>query len=214
MKKYMIFTPVVYRVVVMSLCPIAVFAFLALQLWGMPGNLAMYAMAILPLSEIIGDWLIFDGLYKRGEKIPRFLMASTKGTTLIKQVVRVGRLRTLLYDLVFVGLAAVLGTWKFWGERGFLYQVLVHVTMIIVLFSTAQLGVLITRFFQGYLWNIVVATSIQWLVSFMGYWLSEYAIWLLIVFGIVSILSLLIHEWIIQKRITEGFFDEGYETGV
>jgi len=214
MKKYMIFAPGIHRLFTMILCPIVVFAFLLLLLIGMPYTLALLILALIPAYEIVADYWIFDGLYKKGGANIRFLMTSNRGEAMLRGAARAERHRFLIYDLLLVGVSAILGTWDQLSGKGMLYGLGSHLAIVLMLYSVTLLGVLITRHFQIYWVNYAVAYFVIILVQLSGYLLEEYAIILFAVSGAIALLLSVLHEWLLKRKIKEGFFDERPKTGI
>lgn len=151
-KSYLVFTSLIYRIVVFLLLPlgaIGVFALMSDFGWGAR---LVVIMEILIMLEIFLDSWLFGGIQSKAADQFDYLKTSARGIGVLKTALKLDLVRRVLTEAVIYICCYVMagvfdGSLSIWAN---------YIYLIIVTYTISLLGVFITRFESGIWVNMVV----------------------------------------------------------
>lgn len=210
-KCYLVFAPLLYRVIIFAAMPIAL---LVLQVhmsqerfsWTVVMNFNMMIAFVLPEVEILFDHWAFGGIAAREGMQLTYLKTSARGVGFLGTALGINLLRQFLTGLLpmFLGFAC-----RFLRGGGFAVEYVASSLAYILLgYVFLVASSTIARFFDGLLINYAVATIVAVIMIFPCILVSTAPIGALAVLLMMSVVVSVAGVKIILNRVKESFYDK------
>lgn len=164
-KSYLVFTPLLYRLFVLLLLPLALVALLA---WlgtfeGVPPLLScVLALSLWMASEIVLDQWAFGGIASRAVGQPEYLKSSRRGLALTRTALAMNMVRSLAVMALVLAVGMPLGMWiggrSLSGGAGSILPMVA--ALLFAAWMLIQVGSTVTRFLEGMLFNMMAAGGV------------------------------------------------------
>ncbi len=206
LKSYLVFTSVLYRVVMFVIVPLLLIGLGIYLSSGLSFPAEIFVMVFLPVIEVIADYMIFGGIASRKIEHLEYLKTSKRGMQMLKDALTGGMFRILLSEFLIVAIMHA-ATFKM------AWQDIENSTILIISFfcSTyffSMLGITVSRFLTVMQANWVVAYAASMLGAFAMVQCIRHPYVSLIVFIILSIVISILSIYIAMKRAEESYYDK------
>lgn len=207
-KSYLVFAPMLYRVVVFS-CPILLLGVEVLLRLNGKNNMVYPLSTILIVVELFADFWLLGGICNKKESGVEYLKTSIFGKQMLKNVVVINLIRTMAaFILVVIGCAVIDGILFGWSTIYDLKYMLMYLMYILWGYGITVISQLITRHFTGYYAYIifsylaVMVNLIPALCMVAGY------LYLILVIGAVLVMaSSVVMIWYVMRKVEKSYYD-------
>lgn len=207
-KGYLVFTPLIYRLLIYALLPLllAVLQFIFLKVMG--GSAVPIIVMLLIFAEIMADnWFLGGIQEKNAEKID-YLKTSSRGMEVMENALVMDLVRRFLSAAVIFGVCNLLGR-LLGGEEDF-QSGGVLLFSILVSYSLSVLGTLIARF-GSYCWITYIVGYFAAAVGLLFCIFLTYGASIMLfntIFAVLAIIVSILAVKIAMKRVEGGYYDK------
>lgn len=207
-KSYLVFTSLIYRLMMYALLPLllVVFQFMFLKIMDGSG-VPIIVMALIFVEIVADNWFLGGIQEKNAEKID-YLKTSPRGMKVMENALVMDFVRRFLAAVVIFGICNLLSR-LFGGEDDF-QSVGVLLFSILVTYSLSVLGTLIARF-GSYLWvSLIIGyfAAIIGLICCIFLMFGASIMMLNTILAVLAIIVSILAVKIAMKRVKGGYYDK------
>lgn len=207
-KSYLVFAPILYRLVVFS-CPIIL---LAVELFSrLEGkyNMVYPLSTILIVIEVFLDFWLLGGICNKKEAGVEYLKTSTYGDEMLKNVVTINLLRTMAsFILTVAGCMAIDGILYGWDTICEQENLLMYLVYILWGYGITIITQLITRHFTGFYAYIILGYIAAMLNLIPALSIAAGYLHLILVLGAILVIAVsVVMVWYVMRKVEKSYYD-------
>lgn len=224
LKSYLVFAPLIYRIVMFIIMPIAVVAAVLCsggafgrvgipELMNFPGTtVCIFVMMILPLVEIISDNWLFGGIQSKETEKLDCLKTSGIGMQVLRNALSIDLLRKFLSATVITGVSYGILYWRLVPDLiGILiendWKLLLYAILVSYFFSV--LGTVLSRYGSMVWLNVMVAYFVEIIISLCVYnALMTHAVVYCVLSAILDVAVSILAVRIVMKKVEGSYYDK------
>jgi len=205
-KSYLVFTSLIYRIVIFLLLPlgaIGVYALMSDFSWGVR---LVVIMELLIMAEIFLDSWLFGGIQSKAAERLDYLKTSARGGRILKTALKLDLVRRVLTAAVIYGICYLMAGVFANGVHIWVN----YIYTILVTYTISMLGVFITRFESGIWVNMVVSyvAGIVALVIWFLPGLTEHVGIYVCVFALLAVGVSVLALKVAFKKVEGSYYDK------
>ncbi|MDE7282449.1 MAG: hypothetical protein K2N85_02510 [Lachnospiraceae bacterium] len=229
LKSYLVFTSLIYRIVMFIVVPIVMIAVILWQggVFGKAGSLNLYefpgvtvsafVMMLLPMIEIVSDTWMFGGIQSKDAAKLDYLKTSSIGIKVLRRALSIDLVRKFILAVGIIGISYGVLYWRLTPElKGANtegdWEMLLFALLVSYFFSV--LGTVLTRYGSMIWLNMMAANLIELIILMIDLactfnrLYSRYIVDFCVLSAILDVAVSILAVRIVMKKVEGSYYDK------